>query len=62
MEKSVNYSINSNQVHRCFFSNNINENGESDVVPNFHAQIANEIVEGENFCFFGLLVKYFGKY
>lgn len=61
MEKSMNYSINTYQVHRCFFSNNIDENGQTDVEPNFHAQIANEVLLEGECCFLGLLVKFFGE-
>lgn len=60
-EKSVNYSINSNQIHRCFFSNNINENGETGLLSDFRAPIANDEFSYDHFCFYGLLVTYFGK-
>lgn len=61
MEKSMNYSINSNQVHRCFFSNNIDDNGKTEVYPNFHAQMADEVQLDEDYCFNGILVKYFSE-
>lgn len=61
MEKSMNYSINTNQVHRCFFTNNIDENGQTDAEPNFHAQMANEVLLDGECCFLGLLVKFFGE-
>lgn len=54
MEKSMNYSINSNQLHRCFFSN------ESNSEPNFHGPIAHVALHGDC-CFYGLLVKFFGE-
>lgn len=62
MEKSMNYSINTNQVHRCFFSNNIDENGLTDIQPNFQAQLAHEVLLNGDSCFLGLLVKFFGEF
>lgn len=62
MEKCVNYSINTIQTHRCFYSVNIAENGETNQQPNFHARIENEIPLNGECCFYGCIVKFFSEY
>lgn len=60
IEKFVNYSINRNQNHLCFWSNETNENDEPYGEPNFNAT-RSHMFDGE-ICFYGKLVKYYSKY
>lgn len=61
IEKSMKYSINSNQTHLCYYSTNIDENDQTDEQPNFHLAVAQAVpVDGEC-CFHALLVHFLRK-
>lgn len=62
VQKFMNYSVNTTQTHRCYFSENLNENGETERDPDFCAPIADDIPANGDCCFFACVVKYFCKY
>lgn len=59
-QKFMNYSCNSNQSILFYYPLNGYENAV-DLVPNFQAEISNQIEEQKEFCFIGKILKYFSK-
>lgn len=64
MEKFINYGINCNQLHRCFFTldeSAYDENGcpKLNYKPNFDMPLRNDL-NGDG-CFYGKIRKYKGK-
>lgn len=61
IEKFINYSINRNQEHLCFWSSQKDENDEPRGEPNFEAEISDTILQNGEMCFKGKLKKFFSK-
>lgn len=61
VQKAMNYSLNSNQIHRCYYSTNINQNGETTQVADFTKPLNDALPVNGDCCFLGKMKKYFRK-
>lgn len=60
IEKSVKYSINTNQKHLCFHTPIKDMNVEAKIQPNFHLPVQFTTINREC-CFHGMIVSFFRK-
>lgn len=62
LEKFINYSLNSNQKHMCYFANDVDQDSMLWHEPNFDAPFVNEFpFHGEEGRFIGLMKRFFSK-
>lgn len=63
LQKFVNYSLNSNQIHMCYFANDVDKNHLIQHVPNFEAPFVHEFpFGGEEGRFKAFMKRCFSEY